>query len=82
MRAFLTVLFCCFLAAGVRAADDPLIEGFRLAEAVWVADAMEPLFGRQAYMSHEMRPQFPSRFAGRAITVMLAKGEQEGAQAS
>ena len=37
-------------------AADELIEGFRLVEAASVADAMEQLYGKRAYMSHDMRP--------------------------
>ena len=62
---------------------DPLIEGFRLVEVASVADAMEQLYGQRAYMSHEMRPLFPTKFAGPAVTVLMKKEEhKEGAPAS
>lgn len=62
---------------------DPLIEGFRLVEVASVSDAMEQLYGQRAYMSHEMRPLAPVKFAGPAVTVMLKKEEhKEGAAAS
>ncbi|HYK88023.1 MAG TPA: RraA family protein, partial [Acidobacteriota bacterium] len=62
---------------------DPLIEGFRLVEVASVADAMEQLYGQRAYMSHEMRPLFATKFAGPAVTVLLKKAEhKEGATAS
>ncbi len=62
---------------------DPLIEGFRNVEVASVADAMEQLYGQRAYMSHEMRPLFTTKFAGPAVTVLLKKGEhKEGAPAS
>ena len=64
-------------------AGDPLIEGFRLVEVASVADAMEQLYGQRAYMSHEMRPLFATKFAGPAVTVLLKKEEHhEGAAAS
>jgi 4-hydroxy-4-methyl-2-oxoglutarate aldolase len=64
-------------------AGDPLIEGFRMVEVASVADAMEQLYGQRAYMSHEMRPVFKTKFAGPAVTVLLKKEEhKEGAAAS
>src|SRR5258708_30710891 len=64
-------------------AGDPLIEGFRGVEVASVADAMEQLYGQRAYMSHEMRPVFKTKFAGPAVTVLLKKEEhQDGAAAS
>jgi len=64
-------------------AADPLIEGFRTVEVASVADAMEQLYGQQSYMSHDMRPLSPAKFAGPAVTVLLKKEEhKEGAAAS
>ena len=62
---------------------DPLIEGFRNTEVASVSDAMEQLYGRKAYMSHDMRPLFKTKFAGPAVTVYLKKEEhKEGSAAS
>ena len=62
--------------------QDSLIEGFRLVEVASVADAMEQLYGKRAYMSHSMRPLSPTKFAGPAVTVLLKKEENnEGAKA-
>ncbi len=64
-------------------AGDPLIQGLREVEVASVADAMEQLYGQRAYMSHEMRPLSPAKFAGPAVTVMLKKEEhKEGSAAS
>ena len=64
-------------------AGDPLIEGFRMAEVASTADAMEQLYGQRNYMSHEMRPLAPAKFAGPAVTVLLQREEhKEGASAS
>jgi regulator of RNase E activity RraA len=64
-------------------ATDALIEGFRLVEVASVADAMEQLYGQRAYMSHQMRPVFTTKFAGPAVTVLLKKEEhKDGAPAS
>lgn len=60
-----------------------LVDAFRLVEVASVSDAMEQLYGQRAYMSHEMRPLAPTKFAGPAVTVMLTKQEhKEGAKAS
>jgi 4-hydroxy-4-methyl-2-oxoglutarate aldolase len=87
-----TVLLASILAAtaltlaagrGVPVADDPLIEGFRQAEVASVADAIEQLYGRQAYMRHDMRALFKTKFAGPAVTVLLKKEEhKEGSAAT
>jgi len=64
-------------------ASDPLVGGFRLVEVASVADATEQLYKQRSYMSHEMRPLAPAKFAGPAVTVLLKKEEhQEGAPAS
>ena len=62
---------------------DPLLQGLREVEVASVADAMEQLYGQRAYMSHEMRPLFTSKFAGPAVTVLMKLEEhKEGAPAS
>ncbi len=87
-----TVLLTSLLAATaltfaggttVPAAEDPLVEGFRQTEVASVADAIEQLYGRQAYMHHDMRALFKTKFAGPAVTVLLKKQEhKEGSAAS
>jgi len=43
---------------------------------------MEQLYGKRAYMSHDMRPLRETKFAGPAITVLMKKEEnKDGAQA-
>ena len=64
-------------------AVDGTVDGFRTVEVASVADAMEQLYGQRAYMSHEMRPLSPAKFAGPAVTVLLKQEEhKEGAAAS
>lgn len=61
----------------------PLVQGLREVEVASVADAMEQLYGTKAYMTHDMRPLFTTKFAGPAVTVMLKKEEhKEGSAAS
>jgi regulator of RNase E activity RraA len=76
------VIVAAFLAAGVslksrttESGDNNLIEGFRLVEVASVSDAIEQLYGKKAYMSHEMRPLNTAKFAGPAVTVLLKKEE-------
>lgn len=60
-----------------------MADEFRLVEVASVSDAMEQLYGQRLYMSHDMRPLAPAKFAGPAVTVQLKKEEhKEGAAAS
>jgi 4-hydroxy-4-methyl-2-oxoglutarate aldolase len=80
----IAMLFIIASFKPARARDDQasLIDGFRLVEAASVADAMEQLYGKTAYMSHDMRPLMQTKFAGPAVTVLLHKQEhKEGARA-
>ena len=52
-----------------------LLDGYRHVEVASVSDAMEKITGQRIYMSHRMRPIFPSKFAGFALTVKLKKEE-------
>lgn len=52
-----------------------LLEGFRHVEVASVSDALEQFTGHKMYMSHRMRPIFPAKFAGYAVTVLLKKEE-------
>lgn len=53
--------------------DASLLEGYRHVEVASVSDALEQIAGRRMYLSHRMRPIFPTRFAGFALTVSLKK---------
>jgi len=55
--------------------DASLLEAFRHVEVASVSDALEQLVGKKMYMTHRMRPIFPSKFAGLALTVHLKKEE-------
>jgi regulator of RNase E activity RraA len=54
-------------------ADAALLDGFHHVEAASVSDAVEQITGKKTYMSHRMRPLFPAKFAGFALTVLLKK---------
>jgi regulator of RNase E activity RraA len=60
-------------AAAPASEDAALLEGFRHVEVASVSDALEQISGRKMYMSHHMRPLFPTKFAGLAVTVLLKK---------
>jgi regulator of RNase E activity RraA len=92
-RAFLFLSLAIFIASGatllsnkLRAAvpqknsakdDDSLIEAFRHVEVASVSDALEQILGKKLYMTHRMRPIFPSKFAGFALTVHLKIDENQ-----
>jgi regulator of RNase E activity RraA len=92
-RAFLFLSLAIFIAAGatplrnrLRAAvpqknsakdDDSVIEAFRHVEVASVSDALEQVLGKKLYMTHRMRPIFPSKFAGFALTVHLREEENQ-----
>jgi 4-hydroxy-4-methyl-2-oxoglutarate aldolase len=64
-------------------AEVSLVDGFRTVEVASVSDAMEQLYGQRSYMTHDMRPLAPTKFAGPAVTVQLKKEEhKEGSAAS
>lgn len=66
-----------------QAPDGAPANGFLYVEVASVADAMEQLYSQQAYMTHDMRPLNPTKFAGPAVTVQLKKEEhKDGAAAS
>jgi len=52
-----------------------LVDAFKHVEAASVSDAIEQLLHQKRYMSHNMRPIFPTRFVGTALTVKLVKQE-------
>ncbi len=54
-----------------------LLDGFRHVEAASVSDALEQVTGKRMYMTHRMRPIFPAKFAGYALTVALKKEEND-----
>lgn len=78
----LLIALAMWLPGQTPSTDSPS-DGFRLVEVASVADAMEQLYAQKAYMSHDMRPLSPTKFAGPAVTVLLKKEEhKEGSKAS
>jgi regulator of RNase E activity RraA len=60
-------------AAALSGDDASILDGYRHVEVASVSDAMEKVTGKKVYMSHRMRPIFPAKFAGFAVTVLLKK---------
>ncbi len=58
-------------------AKDPaaMIDAYRHVEVASVSDALEQLYHEKHYMSHHMQANFPTKFAGWAVTVKLVKQE-------
>ena len=47
-----------------------LVEGFRRVATASVADAVDRVVKRPGFMSHEIKPVFPAKIAGPAVTVL------------
>lgn len=70
------------MTASAYAADPAaMIEAYRHVEVASVSDAIEQLYHQKRYMSHGMRPIFPAKFAGTALTVRLIKEENHDPRA-
>jgi 4-hydroxy-4-methyl-2-oxoglutarate aldolase len=87
MTRILSIAGVVALASGgwllAQSTEPSVVESFRMVEVASVSDAMEQLYGQRAYMSHDMRPLAPAKFAGPAVTVQLKKEEhKEGSAAS
>lgn len=57
------------------ATGDPLLDSYMLVESGSVADAVEQLLGKRAHMTSAMRPLYPTKFVGRAVTIQMKKEE-------
>ena len=58
-----------------------MLDAYRHVEAASVSDALEQMLHEKHYMSHRMQAIFPTKFAGRALTVKLVKQENHEADA-
>ena len=65
----------------LRGESTSLLDGYRHVEVASISDAMEKVTGKRVYMSHRMRPIFPAKFAGFAVTVLLKKETNHDANA-
>jgi len=68
-------------AAPDMSSDAALVDGYRHVEVASVSDATEKLTGQRTYLSHRMKPIFPTKFAGLALTVRLKKEENQDPKA-
>jgi len=55
--------------------DAAVLDAYRKVEVASVSDAIEKVLGKRMYMSHRMRPLFPTKFAGYALTVQLKQDD-------
>jgi 4-hydroxy-4-methyl-2-oxoglutarate aldolase len=65
----------------VRPIGDPLVAQLREIPTASLADAIDQVAGKRGFMSHDMRPYSPGRFAGRAATALLKPAAPEQATA-
>jgi regulator of RNase E activity RraA len=68
-------------AAEFNADPAMMLEAYRHVEAASVSDALEQLFHERRFMSHRVQAIFPTKFAGRALTVKLVKMENHDPEA-
>ncbi len=61
---------------------DPLVAALAKMPTASLADAVDQVVGRRGFMSHDMRPQSPGHFAGRAVTALLRPAPPEKATAA
>jgi regulator of RNase E activity RraA len=68
-----TVLTTGFYQAsrGPVAPADPTVDGFKRSTVASVSDAVDQITGRRGFLSHDVRPFVPGRFAGRARTSLV-----------
>ncbi|MGE5647012.1 MAG: RraA family protein [Acidobacteriota bacterium] len=60
---------------------DPLVAALAKVPTASLADAIDQVTGKRGFMSHDMRPQSPGSFAGRAATALLKPAPPEKATA-
>jgi regulator of RNase E activity RraA len=60
---------------------DPLVAAFAKVPTASIADAVDQVTGKRGFMSHDMRPQSPGHFAGRAATALLKPAPPDKATA-
>jgi regulator of RNase E activity RraA len=87
-RRFVFVVLPAALAAlGFQASQraqapaDPLVAALSKLPTASLADAIDQVAGKRGFMSHDMRPQSPGHFAGRAVTALLKPAPPEKATA-
>ncbi len=88
-KLILFALVAALAALGFQAAQrapaataaDPLVAAFAKVPTASIADAIDSVAGKRGFMSHDMRPQSPGRFAGRAVTALLKPAPPEKATA-
>lgn len=69
---FLTTGFVCSCHSMQTAqnTNDPLIREFSKLTTSSISDAIDRVTGKRGYMSHEIKPLFPAKMCGYAVTVL------------
>jgi regulator of RNase E activity RraA len=87
-RVALLILAVALAVLGMQAARnapatpaDPLVAAFAKVPTASIADAIDQVAGKRGFMFHDMRPQSPGRFAGRAATALLRPAPPDKATA-
>ena len=74
LAAVPAAVFCltAFQAAKKAApAGDPLVNAFRQIPTASISDAVDQVAKKRGFLSHDMRPVFEAKIAGRAVTALL-----------
>ncbi len=59
------------------APPDPLVAAFLKTPTASISDAIDQVTGKRGFMAHDMRPQSPGHFAGRAVTALVKAAPPE-----
>jgi len=66
----------CQTVQTTRNTEDPLIEGFSQLTTSSISDAIDRVTGKRGYMSYEIRPLFPAKMCGYAVTVLAKPSDK------
>ncbi len=77
LKPYLIITLLAFLSANCQTtselktySEDPLIQGYSEVAVPSVSDAIDQIIGERGFMSHEIRPIFPTKMAGYAVTAL------------
>ena len=73
---FALLLSCQTIPLSTKSSEDPLISGFSKLASSSVSDAIDKVTGKRGFMSHEIKPVFPTKLCGYAVTVFAKPSEK------
>lgn len=56
--------------------QDPIVQAFAPLASSSVSDAVDKVVGKRGFMSHEIKPLFPVKMCGRAVTVLAKPSDK------